>query len=57
MSSTISGTCFWTNTFYGTRICHITGFALKYALIMVGALQLIAYPLARNIIRQNQVIR
>ena len=32
-------------------------FALKYALILVGALQLIAYPLARNIIRQNQAIR
>ena len=32
-------------------------FALKYALILLGALQLIAYPLARNIIRQNQAIR
>lgn len=28
-------------------------FALKYALIMVGALQLIAYPLAKNIINQS----
>ncbi|MDU1892811.1 MAG: MFS transporter [Dysgonomonas sp.] len=28
-------------------------FALKYALIMVGALQLIAYPLAKNIINQT----
>ena len=32
-------------------------FALKYALILVGALQLIAYPLARNIIKQNQTVR
>ena len=29
-------------------------FALKYALILVGALQLIAYPLARNIIRHTE---
>ena len=31
-------------------------FALKYALILVGALQLIVYPLARNIIRQLSLI-
>ena len=31
-------------------------FALKYALILVGALQLIAYPLAQNIIKQNQTV-
>lgn len=32
-------------------------FALKYALIVVGALQLLAYPLAKNIIKQtNSVI-
>lgn len=28
-------------------------FALKYALIMVGALQLLSYPLAKNIIKQT----
>lgn len=31
-------------------------FALKYALIMVGALQLIAYPLAKNIIKQTNTV-
>jgi len=31
-------------------------FALKYALILVGAIQLIAYPLAKNIIKQTNTI-
>lgn len=30
-------------------------FALKYALIIVGALQLIAYPLSKNIIKQTEI--
>ena len=29
-------------------------FALKYALIVVGGLQLLAYPLAKNIIKQTE---
>ena len=33
-----------------------TEFALKYALIIVGALQLIAYPLAKNITNQSNSI-
>lgn len=31
-------------------------FALKYALIVVGGLQLISYPLAKNIIRQTKLM-
>ena len=31
-------------------------FALKYALIVVGAIQLISYPLAKNIIKQTNTI-
>ena len=31
-------------------------FALKYALIIVAGLQLIAYPLAKNIINQTNII-
>lgn len=36
--------------------CVSEDFALKYALIIVGGLQLIAYPLAKNITNQTHII-
>lgn len=36
--------------------CVSQDFALKYALIIVGGLQLIAYPLAKNITNQTNII-
>ena len=44
---------------FGLILFMVLAFVISqdFALILVGALQLIAYPLARNIIRQNQAIR
>lgn len=36
--------------------CFSQDFALKYALVIVGALQLLAYPLAKNIIKETDLI-
>lgn len=50
------GRAFGLILFIALAYCISQDFALKYALIVVGGLQLLAYPLAKNIIRQSNSI-
>lgn len=51
-----AGRAFGLLLFLFLAYCFSQDFALKYALVIVGALQLLAYPLAKNIIKETDLI-